>query len=563
LRQGESALPEEALSMRKIREVLRLKALGLAQHQIARSCSIVQSTVHKYLKLAEAAQLRWPLPEDLNDHQLDELLFGRRPAPPSRRIHPAPDFASIHKELQSHKDLTLELLWQEYKQADAGGYAYSRFCDLYREWNRAQSFTLRQEHIPGEKLFVDYAGATIAIHSRDAGEVHEAAIFVAAMGFSSYTFAEATWNQTLPCWIGSHIRAFEHFEGLPMLVIPDNPKTGVSKACRYEPDLNPTYNDMAGHYGVAVLPARPRKPRDKAKVESAVQVVQRWIVAALRKRKFFSLAELNAAIAELLVLLNHKPFRKREGTRASQFAAFDKPALRPLPPDRYELGLWRRLKVELDYHVPADGHFYSVPYQLVGHEVEIRLTAATVEIFREGLRVASHVRSFLADRATTIAEHRPKAHQQYLEWTPSRLLGWADAAGPHTAQLFRQILATKPHPEMGYRSCLGLVRLGGKHSTDRLEAAAARALHFGAYSFASVDSILRHHLENEPLPEVAAEAEPAVVRTSAARRTSIPSSEDLHAQSTNRAQTLCHAPQRHGRRFPSAVGTSRAGRAQL
>ncbi len=255
--------------MRKIREVLRLSALGLAQHQIARSCSIVQSTVHKYLKLAQAAKLAWPLPEDLSEHQLDELLFGSRTATPSRRIHPPPDFVAAHKELQNHKDLTLELLWQEYKQADPGGYGYSRFCDLYREWSRAQKLTLRQQHNPGEKLFVDYAGATIPIHKRDTGEVDQAAIFVAAMGFSSYTFAEATWSQQLPCWIGSHIRAFEYFGGLPMLVIPDNPKTGVSKACRYEPDLNPTYNDMAAHYGIAVLPARPRKPRDKAKVRLA------------------------------------------------------------------------------------------------------------------------------------------------------------------------------------------------------------------------------------------------------------------------------------------------------
>jgi len=493
-------LPEEALSMRKFREVLRLSALGLAQHQIARSCSIVQSTVHKYLKLAQAAQLSWPLPENLSDQKLDQLLFGERPDPPSRRVHPPPDFPAIHKELQTHKDLTLELLWQEYKQANASGYRYSRFCDLYREWARAQNLTLRQQHQPGEKMFVDYAGASIPIHDSDTGEIHQAAIFVAALGVSSYTFAEATWSQELPCWIGSHIRALEYFGGLPMLVVPDNAKTGVTKACRYEPDLNPTYSEMAAHYGVAVLPARPRKPRDKAKAENAVQVVQRWIVAALRRHTFFSLGEVNQAIRELLVRLNHKPFRKREGTRASLYAALDKPALRPLPAERYEIGQWRKLKVELDYHVPAEGHFYSVPYQLAGQQVDIRLTAATVEIFHRGLRVASHARSFVADHASTIAEHRPKAHQQYLEWTPSRLLSWADSAGPNTAQLFRQILATKPHPEMGYRSCLGLVRLGGKHTSERLEAAAARALHFRAYSLHSVQSILDHHLENQPLP---------------------------------------------------------------
>ena len=288
---------------------------------------------------------------------------------------------------------------------------------------------------------------------------------------------------------------------MPAILTPDNLKSGVHKASRYEPDLNPTYNDMAAHYQVAVLPARPRKPRDKAVVENAVQVVQRWIVAALRKRTFFGLHELNLAIAELLTALNNKPFRKREGTRTSQFAAFDKPALRPLPAERYEIGEWRKLKVDLDYHVSPDGHFYSVPYQLTGKQVDIRLTATAVEVFHEGLRVSSHARSYVRDRATTVTEHQPKAHRQYLEWTPSRLLNWAGSAGPHTAELFHQILVTKPHPEVGYRCCLGLVRLGEKHTIARLEAAAARALHYGAYSLAHVESILKHHLENEPLPD--------------------------------------------------------------
>ena len=485
--------------MRKIREVLRLSAMGLAQHQIANACSIVQSTVHKYQKLAQAANLSWPLPEGLSDQKLDALLFGERSDPPSRRIHPPPDFAAVHKELQTHQNLTLDLLWEEYKKEHPDGYGYSRFCDLYREWARTRNVTLRQSHKPGEKMFVDYAGATIPIHNAATGEAHPAAIFVAVLGLSSYTFAEATWSQELACWIGSHIRAFEHFTGLPAIVVPDNTKTGVTKACRYEPDLNPTYNEMAAYYGVAVLPARPRKPRDKAKVESAVQVVQRWVIAALRKRRFFSLEEVNQAIAELMVSLNHKRFRKRQGTRASWFSALDQPALSPLPAERYETGLWRSCKVDLDYHIPAADHFYSVPYRLVGQHVDIRLTASTVEIFHRGVRIASHARSPLAGESTTVTGHQPKAHQQYLEWTPSRLLSWAESAGPNIAQLFRQILKTKPHPEMGYRSCLGLVRLADKYTLPRLEAAAARALHFGAYSMHSVQSMLQHHLEDQPL----------------------------------------------------------------
>lgn len=499
-------MPEERLSMRKIREVLRLSALGLKQHQIARSCSVVQSTVHKYLKQARAAGLGWPLPEELGDQELDQVLFGKRETPPSRRLHSPPDFGAMQKDLETHKDLTVELLWQEYRRNEPGGYGYSRFCDLYREWSRGRNVTLRQPHAPGEKMFVDYAGATLPVQDRESGEMRTAAIFVAALGFSSYTFAEATWTQSLPDWIGSHMRAFEYFGGVPKLVVPDNLKAAVNRTCRYEPDLNPTYSEMAAHYEVAVLPARPRKPRDKAKVENAVQVVQRWVLAALRKRRFFSLAEANDAITELLWKLNHKPFRKREGTRASLFASMDRPALRALPAERYQMGQWRRLKVELDYHVPAEEHFYSVPYQLVGQEVDLRVTASTVEIFHRGLRVASHARSFAAGQSTTLAEHRPKAHQQYLEWTPSRLLSWAETTGPHTAELFRNILAARPHPQMGYRSCLGLVRLGGKHGLERLEAAAARALHFGACSFQSVDSILRHRLENEPLPGATPEA---------------------------------------------------------
>jgi transposase len=277
---------------------------------------------------------------NLNDQKLDELLFGGRPAPPSRRIHSAPDFAAIGRELQINKNVTLELLWQEYRAAQPDGYGYSRFCDLYRQWRRNQDLTLRQQHTPGEKMFVDYAGATIPIHDRQTGEVHPAAIFVATLGFSNYTFAEATWNQQSDCWIGSHIRAFEYFGGLPQLVVPDNTKTGVSKACRYEPDLNPTYNDLAAHYGVAVMPARPRKPRDKAKVENAVQLVQRWIVASLRKRTFYSLGKVNEAIGELLTRLNDRPFRKRPGTRASLFTAFDQPALRQL--DRANESGWPR-----------------------------------------------------------------------------------------------------------------------------------------------------------------------------------------------------------------------------
>ena len=493
--------------MRKIKEVLRLRCLGLNQHQIARSCSLAQSTVHEYWKAAEAAGIGWPLPADWDDRQLEEVLFPTRPERATRR-QALPDFSALHQELQSHKHLTLQLVWEEYRQADPDGYGYSRFCDLYRQWLRRQEVVLRQSHRAGEKLFVDWAGDTIPIHDPATGEVRPASIFVAVQGASSYTFAQATPSQELPHWISSHIHAFEYFGGVPQMVVPDNTKTGVSRSCRYEPDLNPTYQEMAAHYGVAVMPTRPYKPRDKAKVESGVLVVERWILAALRQRKFFSMAELNQAIAALLERLNQRPFRKREGTRASLFAALDRPALQPLPTERYQFGAWQTARVNIDYHIEIQRHYYSVPYQLTGQAVEVRLTEATVEIFHRGLRVASHARSREPYQATTVHQHRPKSHQKHLEWTPSRMLEWARTVGPSTAGLFERILASKPHPEMGYRSCLGILRLAQQYSLARVEAAAQRALHLKACSYQSVKSMLERQLDRLPVEEAPAPRPP-------------------------------------------------------
>ena len=348
--------------MRKLKEVLRLHSLGLSQHQIARSCSISQSTVHEYLSTAQAAGVKWPAPENWNDQQIERTLFPQRPAPAIWRKHPEPDWTQIHQELQTHKDLTLQLVWQEGRESNPDGYGYSRFCDLYRRWLKKLDLVLRQEHRAGEKMFVDYAGATIPIHNPESGEVHPAAVFVAVLGASSYTFAEATTGQDLRNWIGSHMRAFEFFGGVAEVVVPDNLKSAVTHPSYYEPDLNPTYRDLGEHYGVAIIPARPYRARDKAKAEVGVQVVQRWVVAALRKRKFFSLAEVNQAIAELLVRLNQRPFRKREGSRATLFAQLDQPALKPLPAIRYQFGEWETARVNIDYHIEVERHYYSVPY---------------------------------------------------------------------------------------------------------------------------------------------------------------------------------------------------------
>ncbi len=489
--------------MHKIKAVLRLAGLGLSQRQIALSCQIGQATVSDYLRLAEQAGLKWPEVADWDEGRLRATLLPAQRPTPAWRKGAEPDFAAMRRELQTHKHLTLQLLWQEYREQQPKGYGYSRYCSLYRVWLKRQDVVLRHEHRAGEKLFVDYAGDTIPVHDPGTGEVRQAAVLVAVLGASNYTFAEATWTQGLADWIGSHLRAFEFFGGLPEIVVPDNLKSGVTRACRYEPDINRTYEEMAAHYGVAVIPARRMKPRDKAKVEAGVLVVERWIMAALRKRKFFSLGEVNAAIAELLTRLNDRPFRKMDGTRRSLFEALDKPALRALPAERYQYGDWATARVNIDYHVVFEGHFYSVPYRLVQEQVKIRSSAGTVEIFHKGVRVASHVRSRAPNKATTAGEHRPKSHQRHLQWTPSRLVEWGRTVGPLTAELLERILASKPHPEQGFRSCLGIIRLGDKYGKQRVEAAARRALAHHTYSYKSVESMLRRHLDSLPEPAAA------------------------------------------------------------
>jgi transposase len=486
--------------MRRIKEVLRLRnELKLDQRQIARSCSLAPSTVHVYLKRAEAAGLSWPVPDGWDDARLEAVLFCQPDSRLQAKKSP-PDFVVVQDQLRRHRHLTLQLLWQEYREANPDGYRYSRYCELYQRWRKKLDVVLRQEHKAGEKAFLDWAGSTIPIYDRTTGAVWQAPLFVAALGASSYTWAEATRDQQMESWLCAHMHAFAHWGGVPKLVIPDNTKTGVTKACRYDPDLNPTYQNFARHYGFGVLPARPYKARDKAVVESAVQVAQRWVVAALRHHKFFSLQEANQGIGELLERINHRPFRKREGSRASVFEALDKPALQPLPTESFDMSEWSRARVNIDYHVAFDGNLYSVPYNLVHELVEIRATPTTVEILHKGGRVASHVRSRGRGQTITHHEHRPRSHQAHLEWTPSRMVHWAQTIGPNTAQLFERIMADKPHPEMGYRACLGLIRLAGKYSPARMEAAAARALLTGACRYRSVESILKNSLDRQPLP---------------------------------------------------------------
>jgi transposase len=487
--------------MRKIKEVLRLKYHGsLSRRQIAHSCQISRSTVADYLDRAEQAGIGWPLPQALTDQELEQKLFPPQPAV-TGSSRPLPDFDYLYRELKAHKkfNLTLDCLWREYKEQYPDGYQYSQFCWLYRSWQKKLDYCMRQDHHGGEKLFVDY-GKGLSLVDPKIGAPVATELFVAVWGASNYTYAEATLTQQLPDWIGSHVRAFSYFGCLPKIVVPDCLKSAVSRTCRYEPELNPTYAEMASHYGLCVLPARPARPRDKAKVEAGVLIAKRWILSALRHRTFYNLAELNGAIQKLLEHLNSRMLRKVKKSRRELFLAFDHPNALCLPEKPYEYAEWKVATVNIDYHIEVERHYYSVPFKLLREKVDIRLTATTVEAFLKGERVAAHIRSFVPYGHTTLKEHMPPSHQKYLEWTPSRMVSWAKKIGPQTAELVETIIQNRTYPEQAYRSCLGILRLEKHYPKERLEKAAGRALKFGAHSLRSLRNILSSgldHLEHD------------------------------------------------------------------
>ena len=492
-------MPRPRIDMRKIREVLRL-ALGeeLSRRQVSAASGVPLTTVSDYLRRAASAGLKWPLPGGLDDAGLEALLYP--PAAPSVVSRPVPDWDRVHKELR-RKGVTLQLLWVEYREACPDGYGYSQFANLYRQWRGTIDVTMRQSHKAGEKLFVDFPGDTVPVWDRRTGEVAlRAELFVAVMGASNYLYAEAFPSQELLYWVTAHVHCFEALAGCPQIVVCDNLRSGVTRPHRYEPDVNATFAEMAAHYGVAVIPARAYKPRDKAKAESGVLIAERWIIARLRDRKFYSLAEANAAIAACVAEINARPFQKLDGSRQLLFEQVDRPALRPLPATRYEFATWHKARVNIDYHIVADKHYYSVPHQLVRQQVEVRLSAATVEIFRHSRRVASHARSHVRHGHTTDPAHMPESHRRHAEWTPARITGWAGKTGPATAAMVAKILESRPHPEQGYRAALGIIRLASRHGAERAEAACARALRLRSYSYRSVESILRTGLDRQPLP---------------------------------------------------------------
>ena len=396
-------MPAERIAMRQVRDVLRLKAAGVSGNEIARRVGVAPSTVRLTLKRLAAAGLSWPLPAELTDAALEARLFTAAGKKQGHRRRAEPDWAAVHRELK-RKHVTLQILWDEYIEQNPDGYRYSRFCELYRAWASRVPVTMRQTHAGGDKLFVDYAGDTVpVIVDRLTGKTQPAQIFVAVLGASNFTYAEASWTQGLADWIGAHTRAFAAIGGVPKLLVPDNAKVAVIKACLYEPQVNRTYAEMAAHYDTAILPARPRRPRDKAKVEAAVLIVERWLLGRLRHRRFYSLAELNAAIGELLHQLNdERPIRRLGVTRRALLEELDRPHLKPLPAEPYAYAEWRLRRVGIDYHVEVEAHFYSVPYRFARSEVEVRLTPRTVEIFLKGERIAAHLRSSGNHRHTTV-----------------------------------------------------------------------------------------------------------------------------------------------------------------
>jgi transposase len=518
--------------MRSIREILRLsKQCGLSHREIGKSVGVSASTVGEYLGRAKAAGLSWPLPDHLDDTALDALLFPPPPALPFAR--PEPDFRLAHLELKK-KGVTKLLLWQEYKEQNPDGYQYSQFCERYRNWLGTVNVTMRIHHKAGEKVFSDFAGKQLKVTDRETGEVSSAHIFVCALGASSYCFAEAFLDESTASWCAGHVGAFQYFGGSPSVIVPDNPKAAITQPCKYEPIINAAFLEMASHYSCAVIPARVRRPKDKAKVESAVGVVTRWILAKLRNREFYSLHELNVAIKELLDDANNRPFKKLPGSRKSTFEAIDKPALNPLPDRPFEFAEFHKARVGVDYHVEFEGHWYSCPYQLVRQEVELRVTRTTVEILHKHRRIASHSRDFHKARHSTIPEHMPKAHREQMSWDPPRLVNWAAMYGPATRQLIEAILESKPYPEQGFRSCFGILNLGKEFGGERLNAACHRAFATRAWSYSSVKSILKTGLDHRPLPQ-----EDIPIQLKIAQHTNLRGAsyffakEDLNASSTN------------------------------
>ncbi|EBF6278450.1 TPA: IS21 family transposase [Citrobacter freundii] len=485
------------IAMRKIRDVLRLRLqAGLSFRQISLSTKVSVGAIQKLLKTAEQLQLAWPLPDGLDDTQLARLFYPAADTRGSSRFQ-LPDWPTVHQELK-RKGMSMQLLWQEYTERYPNRcYSYSQFCERYRGWCQLQKRSMRQQHKAGEKCFIDYCGPTVPIVSGSTGEIRQAQIFVAVLGASNYTYAEATLTQSLPDWLHSHVRAFEFFGGTPALLVPDNLKSGVNKACRYEPELNPSYQQLAAHYQLAVMPARPYKPKDKAKAEVGVQVVERWILARLRHHTFFSLAELNQCLRALLTELNERPFKQLPGNRRQAFEQLDQPALTPLPQQPYRYVAIKSVKVNIDYHVQFEQHHYSAPHQYVGETLELHAGDQLVQLYFRQQLVASHPRKHQPG-TTTLAAHMPVRHSKQQAWTPGRLKQWAQDIGPDTLRWVSDRLAEKAHPEQAYRLCLGLLNLTRSYPPERVNGCCQLANREGLSRLKQLKSVLASNRDQLP-----------------------------------------------------------------
>ena len=529
------------LLMRRLREILRLKyEAGLPHRAIALACGVGLGTVSLYLGRATAAGLTWPLPDALDDAALEARLFTR-PVHLADRERALPAWSEIHQEL-TRPGVTLQLVWSEYRSVHPTGYAYSQFCERYRRWARTLKPSMRQVHRAGEKLFVDFSGTRPSLIDPTTGELVLVELFVGVLGASGLIYAEATRSQDLASWVHAHVGMVEYFGGSTAIWVPDNLKSGVTTANYYEPAINRTYAELAHHYGAIVLPARAAHPKDKPKVEVSVQIAQRWILAVLRHQTFFTLGDLNVAIRTCLETVNARPMQGVGVSRRALFEQLDRPGLRPLPRSRYELATWKPCRVNIDYHVEVERNWYSVPYQLVHARVEARLTQTTIEVFLAGRRVASHARLSGRGRYSTDVAHMPRAHRAHAEWTPSRLIGWADQTGPATGRLVAGILERRPHPEQGYRACLGLMRLGRVHGLDRLDAACRRAERLRSYSYRTVEHILKHQQDRLPLDEPSP-ARPALLHENVRGAAYY---EEVYADPSDDREAPRAAPDRHG-----------------
>lgn len=499
-------MAKERIGMRRIKEILRL---GFGEkhsmNEIARYLNVGRSTVQDYFRRFRIAGLSWPLSEGLTEEHLEQKLF---PESESKKAKRGPiNYEYLVEEIKK-PDVTLALLWEEYKGQNPNGYQYAQFCNLYRAYRKTLNYSMRQEHKAGEKIFADFGkGDAVTLLDPKSGHRIPVNLFVSVWGASNYTFAEAVkGGETLANWLNCSADAFEYFGCCSKAIVPDNPRSVITKSCRYEPEVNVSYLEFAQHYNVTVFPARPGRAKDKAKVEVGVKLAKRWILARLRNRIFYSLPELNEAIGELLEIFNSKVMKRVKKSRRELFETLDRPNAKPLSEKRYKFAQWKKVKVNIDYHIEFDEHYYSVPYTLIGQVLEIKITSGIIAVFKRGKRLCSHRRSYdLRQRTVTVPEHMPKSHREHLEWTPSRILQWAAKYGEAVKELVEKIMAERSFPEQGYRACLGIIRLERKYSAGKLNKACARALRYRSYSYTAVKNILLKGLEalEEPVQKAA------------------------------------------------------------